>query len=69
MDGSFTMANGDRKTGYGGAPENGGTPHGWFLLGKILLKIDDDWGYPYSRKPPYMFEAWGPQAPILVPDI
>ena len=30
------------------------SPHGWFLLGKILLKMDDDWGYPYdSGNPPY----------------
>ena len=24
-----------------------------FLLGKIHLQMDDDWGYPYFKKPPF----------------
>ena len=26
---------------------------GWFLLRENPTKMDDDWGYPYFRKPPY----------------
>ena len=25
---------------------------GWFIR-QNLIKMDDDWGYPYFRKPPY----------------
>ena len=32
-----------------------GTPiAGWFLLWKIPSNMDDNWGYPYFRKPPYV---------------
>ena len=28
---------------------------GWCMLGKIpSSKMDDDWGYPYFRTPPYV---------------
>ena len=34
--------------------QNGGTPiAGWFISWKILWKMDENWGYPYFRKPPY----------------
>ena len=26
-------------------------------MGKTLLKMDDDWGYPCCRKPPYMYRV------------
>ena len=31
-----------------------GYPNGWivFFLGNTQSKMDDDWGYPYLRKPP-----------------
>ena len=30
---------------------------GWFVSGKIpSFELDDDWGYPYFRKPPY--DCW-----------
>ena len=33
-----------------GVPENG-----WMVYkGKSRLDMDDDWGYPYFRRPPYM---------------
>ena len=34
---------------------NGGTPiAGWiFYKGKSQSEMDDDWGYPYFRKPPF----------------
>ena len=25
------------------------------LYGKIPIEMDDDWGYPYFRKPPYTY--------------
>ena len=25
-------------------------------------KMDDDWGYPYFRKPPFMAAGWGPSS-------
>ena len=31
-----------------GDPQNG-----WCMKGKSHLEMDDDWGYPYFRKPPY----------------
>ena len=37
-----------------GFPELGVPPNGWFISGKIPLKMDDDWGYPHFRKPPYL---------------
>ena len=31
-------------------------PAGWvFDKGKSQSEMDDDWGYPYFRKPPYFF--------------
>ena len=33
--------------------ENGGSPiAGWFII-KHPIEMDDDWGYPHFRKPPY----------------
>jgi hypothetical protein len=29
------------------------TPIGWFM--ENLIQVDDDWGYPHFRKPPYIF--------------
>ena len=29
-------------------------PIGWFIR-ENPIKMDDDWGYPYFRKPPYMY--------------
>ena len=34
-----------------------GTPHSWMVYyGKSQLEVDDDWGYPYFRKPPHGFQ-------------
>ena len=38
---------------------HGGSPNeltGWFMMvvWKNAMKIDDDWGYPHFRKPPYV---------------
>ena len=34
------------------APEECGMPKSWMVyMGKSQSKMDDDWGYPYSRKP------------------
>jgi hypothetical protein len=39
---------------YMGVSMNGGTPHSWVVYnGEYHLEMDDDWGYPYFRKPPY----------------
>ena len=41
-----------------GVPRIGVPPiAGWFLLGlgKKPITMDDDWGYPYVRKPPQKF--------------
>ena len=41
---------------YMGGSINGGTPiAGWFTM-ENSLKIDENWGYPYFRKPPYVGE-------------
>ena len=38
-----------------GVSWNGGTPiAGWFTMDNPI-EMDDDWEYPYSRKPPNMF--------------
>ena len=29
-------------------------PNGWFIMGNPM-KMDDDWGYPYFRKLPFLF--------------
>ena len=29
--------------------------NGWFMIEKSHLEMDDDWGYPYFRKPPCFF--------------
>ena len=40
---------------YGGFHSHGGTPiAGWFIKENPNLEMDDDWGYPYFRKPPYI---------------
>ena len=44
-------------------PQPGGIPKRWFLSWNIQLKkIDDDWGYPYFRKHPFVdmcvYVAW-----------
>ena len=31
-------------------------PNGWFIRDNPI-KMDDDWGYPYFRKPPVLFLA------------
>ena len=36
-----------------------------FYNGKSLSKMDDDWGYPYFRKPPYLRMA-RIQGPIML---
>ena len=37
-----------------GVSINGGYPHSWMVYnGKSQSKMDDDWAYPYFRKPPY----------------
>ena len=39
---------------YGGFPKMGTPPNGWLISWKLpWFEMDDDWGYPYSRKPPY----------------
>ena len=37
----------------GGFHQWGYPKDGWFIIWKIHLEMDDDWGYPYFRKPPY----------------
>ena len=37
---------------------NGGTPIWMENHGKSPLSMDDDWGYPYFRKPPYGKMTW-----------
>ena len=32
----------------------GVSPNGWFLWGKIPLKMGDDWGYPYDSGNPHI---------------
>ena len=35
-----------------GCPKIGLPQNGWFTM-ENSIKVDDDWGYPYFRKPPY----------------
>lgn len=39
---------------FWGVPEIGGFPNGWLVYNRKIGKytMDDDWGYPYFRKPP-----------------
>ena len=40
--------------GFHGVSITGGTPiAGWFIM-ETPIKMDDDWGYPNFRKPPYL---------------
>ena len=34
----------------------GPTPKWLVYTGKSHLEMDDDWGYPYFRKPPYLLQ-------------
>ena len=38
-----------------GFPESWGYPNSWmvYVRQNTLFQIDDDWGYPYFRKPPF----------------
>ena len=36
-----------------GFPDMGICNNGWFIR-ENPIKMDDDWGYPYLRKPPYV---------------
>jgi hypothetical protein len=41
------------RPGCGMLSINGGTPiAGWFLM-ESSIKMNENWGYPYFRKPPY----------------
>ena len=33
----------------------GVSPNGWFVV-ENPIKVDDDWGYPHFRNPPYVIE-------------
>ena len=35
----------------------GDLQNGWFTR-ENPTKMDDNWGYPYFRKPPYLFPIW-----------
>ena len=35
-----------------GVSINGGTPNAWFIR-ENPIQMDDGWGYPYFREPPY----------------
>ena len=37
-----------------------GVPHSWMVKkrGNSHLEMDDDWGYPYFRKPPYIIQLF-----------
>ena len=39
---------------YGGNPRIGVPKNGWFMMEKSHLEMDDDWGCPHFRKPPYI---------------
>ena len=43
-----------------GFPKSWGYPHSWMVyFMDNPTKMDDDWGYPYFRKPPYRdFYYW-----------
>ena len=41
-----------------GVYQNGGSPNSWMVyFMEHPTKMDDDWGYPYFRKPPYVFRG------------
>ena len=42
-----------------GVSINGGTPKWLVNIGDNPIKMDDDWGYPYFRKPPDLFHLDG----------
>ena len=46
---NFTLARGR----IWGVPEVEDPPNGWFLMENPIKKMDDDWGYPYFRKPSF----------------
>ena len=60
-----------RNPKMGGGSINGGYPHSWIVCkGKSHLEMDDDWRYPYFRKPPYCCEpSHSQQAEISVATI
>ena len=39
-------------TSNGGFHSHGGTQNRWFTIFYTPTEMDDDWGYPYFRKPP-----------------
>ena len=41
---------------YMEASINGGTPIAGLVIMENPIKMDDDWGYPYFRKPSYIFK-------------
>ena len=43
----------------GGFLSHGGTPKWLAYKGKSQSKMDDNWGYPYSRKPPLKLDIAG----------
>ena len=57
-DFSISMLNGSSNALFGGFHSHGGNPKlaGWFILEnpkQKWMKMDENWGYPHFRKPPY----------------
>ena len=50
---SHTSQVGMDKKQYDMVPSMGVPKNGWFIMEKTI-KMDDDWGYPHFRKPPYL---------------